>query len=194
MERHVEKGDVIIVGAGPAGLSAAIFTQPDGWKTLVLESNWVGGQGATVYTVFNYPGFTPGDGRALMETMEKQAALPPHVGVGAELRHEKVINMDPDKLEVITEVNWYKAGAIILGTGSEMRALSIPGEGKFVGKGASYYAVRDAEMFAGKKLWWLKEGIRLRKALQSLRLNKRSYSRSPQRCNTGTSGNGKEIA
>jgi len=51
----MEERDVIIVGAGPAGLSAAIFTQLDVWTTLVLENSWVGGQGAIAYTVTNYP-------------------------------------------------------------------------------------------------------------------------------------------
>ena len=58
----MEERDVIVIGAGPEGLSAALFTQPDGWSTLVLESNWTGGQSAIAYTVGNYPGFPPGDG------------------------------------------------------------------------------------------------------------------------------------
>ena len=57
----MEERDVVVIGAGPAGLSAAIFTQLDGWSTLVLEGGWVGGQGAIAYTVTNYPGFPPGD-------------------------------------------------------------------------------------------------------------------------------------
>jgi len=63
MGKNIKEKDVIIVGAGPAGLSAAIFTQLDGWNTLILESDWVGGQGAIAYTVVNYPGFPPGDGK-----------------------------------------------------------------------------------------------------------------------------------
>lgn len=58
----MEQRDVIIVGAGPAGHSAAIFNQLDGWSTLILESNWVGRQGTITYTIANYPGFPLGDG------------------------------------------------------------------------------------------------------------------------------------
>lgn len=163
------KKDVIIVGAGPAGLSAAIFTQLDGWSTLILESDWVGGQGAIAYTVANYPGFPPGDGKALMEDMEKQVSLSPPAGVGAELKYEKVIDIDPGELIVTAETNQYKGKAIILATGSKMQSLGIPGEREFRGKGVSYYAVRDAEEFAGKKVLVVGGEIRQRKVPWSLR-------------------------
>jgi thioredoxin reductase (NADPH) len=65
----VEHRDIIIVGAGPAGLSAAIFTQLDGWSTLILESNWVGGQGTIAYTVANYPDFPSGDDVNLVKNL-----------------------------------------------------------------------------------------------------------------------------
>jgi thioredoxin reductase (NADPH) len=68
----MEMRDIIIVGGGPAGLSAAIFTSLDGWDTLILEGNWVGGQAAIAYTVMNYPGFPPDDGAILMENLKKQ--------------------------------------------------------------------------------------------------------------------------
>ncbi|MCD6595274.1 FAD-dependent oxidoreductase [bacterium] len=152
MEKNIKEKDVIIVGAGPAGLSAAIFTQLDGWNTLIIESDWVGGQGAIAYTVANYPGFPPGDGKVLMENMEKQVTLSPPAGVGAELKQEKVINIDTDEMVVTTETNRYKGKAIILATGSKMQNLGIPGERKFIGKGVSYYAVRDSEKFTGKRV------------------------------------------
>ena len=148
----MEKKDVIVVGAGPAGLSAAIFTQLDGWSTLVLEANWVGGQGAIAYTVNSYPGFPPGDGAVLMNYMGKQVTSPPPDGVGVELRQEKVIGLDTKNLVVTTEANQYKAKAIILATGSSMQKLGVPGEDKFVGKGISYYAKRDYPQFSQKKV------------------------------------------
>jgi len=148
----MEERDVIIVGAGPAGLSAAIFTQFDGWRTLVLEANWVGGQGAIAYTVTNYPGFPPGDGEVLINHMRKQVTSPPPDGVGAEVRQEKAIGLDSKNLVVTTEATQYQAKAIILATGSTMEKLGVPGEDKFAGKGISYYAKRDYDQFAQKKV------------------------------------------
>jgi thioredoxin reductase (NADPH) len=148
----MEERDVVIIGAGPAGLSAAIFTQFDGWSTLVLESSWVGGQGAIAYTVSNYPGYLPGDGALLIENMEKQVTSAPPAGVGAELRHERVTSLNADDMVVTTEVNEYKAQAIILATGSTMQKLDVKGEDTFIGKGVSYYAKRDFNQFNGKKV------------------------------------------
>lgn len=148
----MEERDVIIVGAGPAGLSAAIYTQIDGWTTLVLEANWVGGQGAIAYTVANYPGFPPSDGEVLISHMRNQVTLPPPAGAGAEIRHEKAIGIDAKHLVVTTGMTQYQAKAIILATGSIMQKLSIPGEDKFVGRGVSYYAMRDYTQFTDKKV------------------------------------------
>ncbi len=146
----MEERDIVIVGAGPAGLSAALYTKPDGWSTLVLESDWVGGQGAIAYTVKNYPGFPTGDGAVLMANMENQVTAPPPAGFGAEIRKEKVQSIDADKQIVTTEANQYQAKAIILATGSKMQKLGVPGEEEFLGKGVSYYAKRDTDKFAGK--------------------------------------------
>jgi len=148
----MEEREVIIVGGGPAGLSAATFTQLDGWSTLVLEGSWVGGQGAIAYTVSNYPGFPPGDGAALMENMEKQVTSAPPAGVGAELRRERVVSLNAEDRIVATEVNQYKAQAVIVATGSTMQQLGVPGEERFLGKGVSYYAKRDVNQFSGKKV------------------------------------------
>ena len=148
----MEERDVVIVGAGPAGLSAAIFTQLDGWYTLVLEGSWVGGQGAIAYTVTNYPGFPPGDGAVLMENMEKQVTSTPPSGVGAELRHERVVSINAEDRVVTTEVNQYQAQAIIIATGSTMQRLGVPGEEKFTGNGVSYYTKRDLGELTGKSV------------------------------------------
>ena len=148
----MEERDVVIIVGGPAGLSAAIFIQLDGWSTLVLEGSWVGGQGAIAYTVINYPGFPPGDGAVLMENMEKQVTSAPPAGVGAELRRERVVSLNTEDRIITTEVNEYKAQAIILATGSTMQQLGVPGEDTFVGKGVSYYAKRDVNQFSGKRV------------------------------------------
>jgi len=148
----VEEREVVVIGAGPAGLSAAIFTKLDGWSTVVLEGGWAGGQGAIAYTVTNYPGFPPGDGAALMENMEKQVTSGPPAGVGAELRRERVVSLNTEDRIVATEINQYKGQAIIFATGSTMQQLGVPGEERFAGKGVSYYAKRDLLQFTGKKV------------------------------------------
>ena len=148
----MEEFDVIVVGGGPAGLSAAIFTQLDGWKTLILESNWIGGQAAIAYTVMNYPGFPPGDGAILVENLKRQVISPLPAGVGAELRHEEVLGIDVNGKIIKTNVNQYKTKAIILSMGSKMKKLGISEEKNFLGRGVSYCAKRDCEMFIGKKV------------------------------------------
>ena len=148
----MEERDVVVIGAGPAGLSAAIFTQIDGWNTLVLEGSWPGGQGAIAYTVSNYPGFPPGDGAVLMGNMEKQVTSAPPSGVGAELRQERVVSLNAEDKVVTTEKIEYRARAVIIATGSTMQSLGITGEEKFAGKGVSYYAKRDVEQLTGKRV------------------------------------------
>jgi thioredoxin reductase (NADPH) len=148
----MENRDVVIIGAGPAGLTAALYAQIDGWSTLVLEGRWTGGHGAIAYSVINYPGFSPGDGALLMENMERQVSLTPPSGVGAEMRHEKVLDIKAEDKVVVTDKNEYKAQAIIVATGSIMKSLGVPGEESFTGKGVSYYAKRDVEHFVGKRV------------------------------------------
>jgi len=106
----------------------------------------------SAYTVSNYPGFPPGDGAVLMENMERQVTSAPPAGVGAELRSERVVSLYAEDRIVATEVNQYKAQAIILATGSTMQKLGVLGEDSFAGKGVSYYAKRDVNQFSGKKV------------------------------------------
>ena len=148
----MEERDIVVVGSGPAGLSAAVFAKLDGWSTVVLEGRWVGGQTAIAYTVTNYLGFPPGDGADLARIMEEQATAPPPAGVGIELKHEKALSLDAGRLLATTDVNRYKGKAIILATGSTMQTLGVPGEERFLDNGVSYYAERDAGKFAGGRV------------------------------------------
>jgi thioredoxin reductase (NADPH) len=88
----------------------------------------------------------------LIGNMENQVTAAPPAGVGAEVRHERVLSINNQEKVVTTEANQYQAKAIILAVGSTMQRLGVPGEEKFVGKGVSYYAKRDFKDFAGKKV------------------------------------------
>ena len=143
----MEERDVIIVGGGPAGLSAGIYSALDKWRTTIFEGNWIGGQLSIAYTVLNYPGFLPGDGEELTEKMRKQVE-----NLGVEIRGENVTFIDPDKKIVRTEGGEYQTPAIILACGARMQKLGAKGEDKFIGKGVSYYAKRDYKNFEGKRV------------------------------------------
>jgi len=137
--------DVIIMGGGPAGLSAAIYTGRAWLKTLILESAVVGGNAAIADQIDNYPGFPFGIlGGELMDNFRKQAER-----FGAEIRIEEVVKiMDtPAGKKVITTEGEYMTRAIIIATGAERRELGVEGEQEFLGRGVSYCATCDGAFF-----------------------------------------------
>ena len=137
--------DVIILGAGPAGLTAAIYTCRAGLKTMVLESAMVGGNAAIADHVDNYPGFPFGIlGGELMENFRQQAER-----FGAEIRMEQVTGVvnTPESKQVITTDNEYKARAVIIATGARRRTLTVAGESEYLGRGVSYCATCDGAFF-----------------------------------------------
>jgi len=145
----VEAYDLVIVGAGPAGLTAAIFASSMGLKTLVLEGRAVGGQAAEAPIVENYPGFLSVPGDELVRLMYEQAK-----NLGAEIRFpERVVELElkgPVK-RVITEEDVYEGKAVIIACGAKHRALGVPGEDEFSKGGGVSYSVRcDAPLFKGK--------------------------------------------
>ncbi len=143
--------DVIIVGAGPAGLAAAIYTARDGIKTLVLEKSSAGGLGATTDLVENYPGFPDGiSGPELMERFQKQAER-----FGAEIvEFEEVTQIEPVRKGLIkvhvASGTVFEAKMIFLAVGSHPKKLHLPGEEQFFGRGLSYCATCDGPLFKGK--------------------------------------------
>ena len=146
-----EHYDCIIVGAGPAGLAAALYASRDGLKTLALEKFLPGGQIINTDRIENYPGIERIDGPGLVEQMKKQAqSFGTVIETGIEVSAlEKLpdgsiaVNCDGDK---------YSARAVILAPGSDYRKLGIPGEEKFrnAGAGVSYCGTCDAPFFKGK--------------------------------------------
>jgi thioredoxin reductase (NADPH) len=138
--------DILIIGAGPAGLTAAIYTSWLGLKTLVLESGIAGGKEWTAPLVENYPGFDDGvKGSALIEHMQRQATR-----FGAEIvTSEEVVGLELNGVikHVLTRKQTYDASVVILATGTQKRKLGVPGEEVFLGRGVSYCAVCDGPFF-----------------------------------------------
>ena len=143
--------ELVVVGAGPAGLSAALYASRMGLRTLVLEKGLPGGLMLEIPFIENYPGFPEGiSGQELAELMVRQAKK--H---GAEIRElEEVLKMDLKGDVKIVETNkgTYEAKAIIIATGCSHRKLDVPGEEEFRGRGVSYCGLCDGPFFKGKRV------------------------------------------
>ena len=136
--------DIIIVGCGPAGMTAAIYAKRAGKKVLILEAGAYGGQIAKAAIVENYPGIETTTGFDLATKMYEQVKK-----LDAEIKFEMVKKITKDK-KVITDKGTYSAKAIILATGTENRRLNLPNEVEFIGKGISYCASCDGNFFKGR--------------------------------------------
>lgn len=136
--------DIIIVGGGPAGMTAAIYARRANKKVLVFEGKACGGQILNATEVDNYPGFESISGFDLSQNMYNQA-----VKLGAEFKFEMVKKITADK-KVITDNGEYQAKAIILATGAENRRLNIVEEADYIGRGISYCATCDGNFYKGK--------------------------------------------
>ncbi|AFM27016.1 thioredoxin-disulfide reductase [Desulfomonile tiedjei] len=142
--------DVIIVGAGPAGLTAAIYAGRSKLKTLLVEKLAVGGQAATTDEIENYPGFATGiSGSALSEAMAKQAS---RFGVEKVATKAQGLFSNETLWVLRTEKCEYAAHAVIIASGAYPKALQCPGELEFRGRGVSYCATCDAAFYEGASL------------------------------------------
>lgn len=139
--------DLIVIGAGPAGLTAALYASRAGLKTIIIERGAPGGKVFVTHKVENYPGFESISGRELAQTMHKHA-----LKFGAQYEYGEVIDIVDlgETKKVITNVNEYEAKRIIIATGTENRKLKIAGEEEFTGRGISYCAVCDGNFFKGE--------------------------------------------
>jgi thioredoxin reductase (NADPH) len=145
--------DVTIVGAGPAGLGAAVYTSRDRLKTLMLEKFMPGGQIANTDRIENYPGIERIDGPSLIEQMQKQVE-----NFGAEIRMgcevSSLKKLPGGNIAVYCDKDKFTARAVILAPGSNYRKLGVPGEEEFrsAGAGVSYCGTCDAPFFKGKQV------------------------------------------
>ncbi|MGM7702840.1 thioredoxin-disulfide reductase [Pseudalkalibacillus sp. Hm43] len=142
--------DVIIAGAGPAGLTAAVYTSRANLSTLMIERGIPGGQMANTEDVENYPGYDHILGPDLSNKMFEHAKK-----FGAEYAYgdvKEIVDGEEYKTVIAGGGKEYKARSIIIGTGAEYKKLGIPGEKELSGRGVSYCAVCDGAFFKGKEL------------------------------------------
>lgn len=143
--------NVIIIGSGPAGLTAAIYAARANLDPILITGNELGGQIATTTEVENFPGFPEGvTGPELYELMSKQAE---RFGTRIEVDYVTEVNMRERPFRLRTQNgNEYETKALILATGATPRKLGVPGEAELLGRGVSYCATCDGFFFRGKKL------------------------------------------
>jgi thioredoxin reductase (NADPH) len=139
--------DLIIVGAGPAGLTAGIYAVRYGLNTIVLEKEVLPGQIAATDLIENYTGFTAISGPELMQKFKEHAES---AGVKIEFAHVSLVRSENEKKVVVTDNGDFEAKAVIIATGANPKKLGIPGEDEFLSKGVSYCATCDAPFYKGK--------------------------------------------
>jgi len=148
MQEPLDVYDVIIIGGGPAGMTAALYASRSKLKTVILDKSATAGALAYTNRIENYPGLSsPVSGKELLDTMRTQA-----LGFGAEYVEKQVVgmNLTGDIKEVFTMDRTYSGKTLIIATGAMGRKPGIKGEDKFLGKGVSYCAICDAAFFKGK--------------------------------------------
>ena len=142
--------DVIVIGGGPAGLTAALYLARARYRTLVLEKEKFGGQITITHEVVNYPGVEKTSGAALTETMRRQAE---HFGAEFMLAEVESLDLSGDVKTVRTDRGSLKAFGVLLATGAHPRMVGFKGEEAFRGRGVAYCATCDGEFFTGKEVF-----------------------------------------
>jgi len=145
LTNNANRYDVIIIGGGPAGLTAGLYTSRAKLNSLLIEKGLVGGQISTAEKVDNYPGFPDGiDGFELTDLMHRQATK---YGLKTVIAEVTGVELQQKQIAVKTTEGDHIAGAAIIASGSDRQKLGIPGEQEFTGKGVAYCATCDAAFF-----------------------------------------------
>ncbi len=140
--------DLVIVGGGPAGLTAGIYAVRSGLKAALVEKDALGGQVALTPVVENYTGFTQVGGKTLVDIMVSHALE--YVQI---FKSEPVLDIKPgDPIQVTTSRRVFETRAVLLATGAAHRKLNVPGEQRLAGRGVSYCATCDGPLFKNKKV------------------------------------------
>nr|WP_295162625.1 thioredoxin-disulfide reductase [uncultured Methanobrevibacter sp.] len=147
----MDKYDIIIIGAGPGGLTAGIYAGRQGTKNLIIDRDLAGGLGREVPEMENYPGFDNISGLELIEKMKAQATKNTELHEMEEVL-EITLSDDEYRFTVKTNKGEYLSKTIILATGSSHRHLEAKGEEEYKGKGVSYCATCDGFFFAGRDI------------------------------------------
>lgn len=141
----MDKYDIIIIGAGPAGLTAALYALRANKKVLVFEARSYGGQIINASKIENYPAIQMISGFDFATNLYNQV-----LNMGMEIKYETVVRIDEDKNVTTSGGNTYSAKAVIIATGADKRKLHISGEEEFNGKGVSYCATCDGNFYKKK--------------------------------------------
>ena len=142
--------DVIVIGGGPAGLTAALYLARAKYRVLVLEKEQFGGQISITHELVNYPGVVRTSGKQLTDTIQHQAG-----SFGAEFLLAEAIAFDlSDDIKIIhTNRGIYRCFGVLLATGAHPRTIGFPGEEEYKGRGVAYCATCDGEFFTGKEVF-----------------------------------------
>lgn len=150
MEDKETVHDVLMIGAGPTSLTAAIYTTREDLETLVLDKGVIGGLAAQTDWIDNYPGFPDGvAGLDLAEKLQKQAE---RFGTKIDFAEVSSVKKNGNLFELETTNGLIKGKAVLIATGSDYKKLGIPGEAEFFSRGVSYCATCDGAFFRDKKL------------------------------------------
>jgi thioredoxin reductase (NADPH) len=140
--------DLLIVGGGPAGLTAGIYAVRSGLRAAIVEREALGGQVATTPIVENYPGFTSVGGKTLVDIMVSHALQYVQIFQG-----EAVVDLQPGKpISAVTNRRKFLTKSVLLATGATHRHLNVPGESRLSGRGVSYCSTCDGPLFKGKRV------------------------------------------
>ena len=139
--------DIVIVGAGPAGLTAAIYALREEKKVVILEKETIGGKITSSSKVENYPGFKSISGMDFANNLYEQV-----IDLGGEINIEEVLSIENGKVKkVITDENTYETKSIIIASGSKYKTLNLDNEEELIGNGISFCTVCDGSFYKNKE-------------------------------------------